>query len=124
MSHVYLLEDDDSFRELLCTLLEEEGHTVCKLTDVADLWKQARRVSNGLAIVDGWGSSYRELSQSDRDLIQTVSAALPMILMSGRAWAASLRPDELGLAGVLAKPFNLEDLLKLVSAVDRAEARA
>jgi DNA-binding NtrC family response regulator len=115
MTAVYLVEDDAALRDLLSEAFEDDGHQVIMLHDVDQIADQVARTGRGVAVVDGWGTSHRELCEADRDKLQRLAATVPTIVMTGRAWVERVRPEELGVLAVLNKPADLNCLLDLIA---------
>ena len=74
-----------------------------------------------LILADFWGRGHRRLSDDDREEILELSGLLPVILLTGRTWAAETSADELGARALIRKPFDLD---ALITAVERALQRA
>jgi len=113
MALVYLVEDDAALRSLLAEVLTDEGHTVVVLRTVEQLTSQGDG-SRGVAVIDVWGVDMRELGSAERQTIREISARMPTIVLSGRAWVETAQREDLGLVALLSKPTDLDALLVLV----------
>lgn len=111
-----VIEDDDVTRELLATLLQEEGFKAVTVADGNQALQIIERLQPDLVTLDlslpGKGGAEILMELWERRLSKTV----PVIVVS--ATTAHLPLNVRALAhSVVDKPFNLDDLLR---AVDRA----
>jgi two-component system, NtrC family, nitrogen regulation response regulator GlnG len=111
---VLLLEDDVALRELLLEAFAGEDIEVVISESFAEVRDAARRREADIVVADFWGGSQRTLPDSDRDDIRELASYLPMILLTGRTWAADTNAEELGARALIRKPFDLDDLLRTV----------
>lgn len=111
---VLLLEDDLALRGLLLEALAGEGFDVRALDTFAELRQAAAAHEGRMAIADFWGGSQRTLPQNERQEIQELCALLPVVLVTGRTWAADTTAHELGARALIRKPFDLDNLLQTV----------
>ena len=111
---VLVVEDDDSVALVLADLLEEEGFEVKRAAngraglDLLEAFRpQLVLLDLMMPILDGWGfrAQQRQLAP---DLAQ-----IPVLVLSG-ARDAVKAADDLGAAGVLAKPFEVDALAEAV----------
>jgi two-component system nitrogen regulation response regulator GlnG len=118
---VLLLEDDAALRGLLQEALGTEGFEVLSFDSYVGIRDEASRGAADLILADFWGRGHRRLTDSDREEILELSGLLPVILLTGRTWAAETNADELGARALIRKPFDLD---ALITAVKRALQRA
>jgi two-component system, NtrC family, nitrogen regulation response regulator GlnG len=111
-----LLEDDVALRDLLVEALDGEGFDVRACDSFEEIHEAAKRQEADIAIADFWGGSQRTLPDSDREEIRELCSHLPVILLTGRSWAAETSAEELGAQALIRKPFDLDLLLKTVAA--------
>jgi len=74
----------------------------------------ARDPATGLVLADFWGTSHARLTPCERDQIRELASEAPTILLTARAWAASIEAEELGLVCILPKPPVLDELVAQV----------
>ena len=117
---VALIEDDAPLRAVLTEVFADEGWGVTTHRTLAEALAELRPRPPDVIVTDGMGSGVRELTAGDRASIRAVAGVAPTIVCSGRAWASTLAPGELGLAGLLVKPVHLGELC---AAVRRAAGR-
>jgi DNA-binding response OmpR family regulator len=111
-----LLEDDLSLRDLLVEALVGEGFDVHAAGSFDEIRRAAAAGEADIVVADFWGGSQRTLPDSDRNDIRELGSYLPVILLTGRTWAADTTAEELGACALLRKPFDLDVLLQTVDA--------
>ena len=111
-----VLEDDHALRDLLVEALAGEGLDVQAADSFDELRLAAARGAADIVIADFWGGSQRTLPDSDREEIRELCSYLPVILLTGRTWAADTSAEELGARALIRKPFDLDFLLRSVEA--------
>lgn len=108
---VLVVDDDPTILSTVQDILEMEGYPVVAAADGAEALRRAGEVRPSLVLLDmrmpgitGWEVA-RELRER--------GIAVPILVMTA-AQDARLWADQIGAAGVLAKPFDLDDLLTAV----------
>jgi DNA-binding response OmpR family regulator len=114
---VLLLEDDVALRGLLLEALTGEDFAVQPCEDFDHLRQRAAERAADLVIADFWGGSQRVLPDDERAQILELCSLLPVILLTGRSWAADTTASELGARALMTKPFDLGNLLDTVERV-------
>jgi CheY-like chemotaxis protein len=111
VKRVLIADDEEMLRNAFAEALREEGYAVVVAVDGQAALDRLRTEPPDLVLMDvmmprlGGDAAYRAMRASD-DL-----PAVPVVLMS----AAVAEPDlDRSIAGYLAKPFELDDLLGLV----------
>jgi two-component system, NtrC family, nitrogen regulation response regulator GlnG len=112
---VLLLEDDVALRDLLIEALDGEGFETHSCASFAEMRAAAARREADIVIADFWGGSQRTLPEADRDEIRELCSFLPVVLLTGRSWAADTSAEELGARALIRKPFDLDFLLRTVA---------
>jgi two-component system, NtrC family, nitrogen regulation response regulator GlnG len=110
-----LLEDDVALRDLLQEALATEGFEVRSCESFAEIRAAAAKRDADVVVADFWGGSQRTLPEGDRDEIRELCSYLPVILLTGRSWAAETTANELGAIALIRKPFDLDNLLRTIS---------
>lgn len=108
---VLILEDEVEWRQVLVELLETEGFTVSICESYALLCEAVRTLPGCIVLADFWGTSHVQLSPGERDQIRDLGRSAPTILLTGRAWADTVTPQELNVVAISAKPPALDDLV-------------
>jgi DNA-binding response OmpR family regulator len=114
---VLLLEDDLALRGLLLEALAGEDFGVEAFDSIGDVSAAAAAGAGDLVVADFWGDSQRTLPDHERDEVRALGSLLPVIMLTGRTWAADTTAAELGAHALLRKPFDLDDLLQTVEQV-------
>jgi len=107
---ILLVDDDADLGEALTEALLLEGCEVRRTDTLAEAVSLASRLSPRLILVD-YQLPGVDVSELIARLRQAVSA--PIVLCTGMEDASELSAA-MGADGVLAKPFSIEDLLRLV----------
>ncbi len=110
---ILVADDSEPVRALVATFLSRRGHRVHPACDGVEAWRCFQDVRPQLVITDlempgadGWDLLWQ---------IRTVSPTTPVVLMTGRTEDdLSLTAARAGAAAVLAKPFFLQDLARVV----------
>jgi DNA-binding response OmpR family regulator len=111
-----LLEDDVALRDLLLEALSGEGFEVRSCSSFHEVRDAAAKSEADIVVADFWGGSQRTLPESERKEIRELCSYLPVVLLTGRAWAAETTAEELGARALIRKPFDLDWLLQVVEA--------
>jgi DNA-binding response OmpR family regulator len=114
-TRVLVIEDDPDIRAMMTEALECEGYDVAQAPDGAEGLRVAREQAPDLILLDLMmpvmdGRTFRANQRLDRAL-----ARIPVIVVS------ALRPDStsgLDAVAYLHKPFDLDDLYRLVARYD------
>ena len=110
---VLVVDDDQDIRELLVSVLEDDGYQAesaqngREALDVLERWKADVVVLDlMMPIMDGWTFADRMHEKWDIPIV-VISAATDLKRHAGRV----------GAAGVVAKPFEIESLLPVIARV-------
>jgi len=112
VSHILLVDDEESIIDVLARSLRARGHTVRTagtgmggLLELTKVVPDVMLLDISLPDITGW-EVLRRMSPTDRERV-------PIIVFSASPLAPS-RVEEFHPAGVLQKPFPIEALLRLV----------
>jgi CheY-like chemotaxis protein len=108
---ILIVDDDPAIRATISEVLGDEGYTVTTATNgaegldaVAGTLPALVLLDRRMPVLDGWGFA-RTLKER--------GVSLPIVVMTAaqdaRRWS-----QEIGAASVLAKPFELDELLQVV----------
>jgi two-component system OmpR family response regulator len=114
---ILVLEDDEPIAQLVLTLLAEEGYEPVRVATHAQALELLATGPWHAVVADGSGPAYDEVDPRDRALFAALGRLAPVIVTTARSWAGHVDPTELGVRAVLAKPYDLEDLLLLLRAL-------
>ena len=120
MANILVVDDELGIRDLLCEILNDEGHTV----EVAENAAQARaarlRERPDLVLLDIWMPDTDGVTLL-KEWLATGALTMPVIMMSGHATIdTAVEATRIGAIAFLEKPITLQKLLK---AVEQALAR-
>ncbi|NJN17103.1 MAG: response regulator [Oscillochloris sp.] len=109
--HILIIDDDPAIRATLTEVLEDEGYSVAAVTNGAEGLSavEAERpkvilLDMRMPVLDGWGFT---------KALRSRGISLPILVMTA-AQDSQRWSQEIGAAGVLAKPFDLVDLLDVI----------
>ena len=112
-SPVLVVDDDESIREFVATIVDDEGYDVATARDGAEALAIARERTPALILLD------MRMPRMNGPEFTAAYRALPgphapiVVMTAGRE--ARQRAEEMGAEGYLAKPFELNDLLAAVA---------
>jgi CheY-like chemotaxis protein len=117
MKIVLVIEDDPVVRRAVAEVLLDAGYGVCEAWS-ADLIPAVPRLHVVVSdVVVGQRTDLETVTSWSRRL--TDRFGVPVVLLTGRDDVVQQEPAFLGVADVIAKPFDVDDLL---TRVDRAAA--
>jgi DNA-binding response OmpR family regulator len=111
---VLVIESDPALGGLFASVLAGEGHAVESVATADEGLARARAESWDACLTDGF---WREAGAALHAYLGELAGCCPVILLSARDWARSARPADLGVAAVVPKPFDLDELLGALAAV-------
>ena len=114
MANILVVDDELGIRDLLCEILNDEGHTV----EVAENAAQARlarlRERPDLVLLDIWMPDTDGVTLL-KEWSTTGLLTMPVIMMSGHATIdTAVEATRIGALAFLEKPITLQKLLKAV----------
>ena len=65
-------------------------------------------------MVDFWGTSHATLATDERELLTDFAHTVPTVLVTGRGWASDEMAEEIGLAALVRKPFDVAEMSEVV----------
>jgi two-component system KDP operon response regulator KdpE len=116
-ARILVVEDDDSIRLLLATVLEDRGHEVRLAGDGEEGLRAAHEARPDLVLLDLGLPGMHGTAVLDHLKADTQLTTVPVMVVS--AWAEEITERDVrarGAADVMRKPFDIDEL------VDRAEA--
>ncbi len=124
MAEIYVVEDDESIREIETIALQSAGHAVKGFSSAADFLGEVKRQVPDLCVLDIMlpDRDGYELVRELRESPQT--AQLPIICLTARTAEVDLiRALEIGADDYMKKPFSVMELLSRVKALLRRTER-
>jgi two-component system, chemotaxis family, chemotaxis protein CheY len=122
MARVLVVEDDPTIREYVLLALSDEGYDVMVAPDglvalefIRDYRPDLILLDMRMPVMDGWefAREYRERPGPHAPVVAMTAA------VDASRWA-----EEIGAADVLSKPFDLDDLLRIVERSVRPDGQA
>ena len=117
MAKILIVEDDDEVRDVLKTLLREEGHEVFEASDGNEAMEQFRLMPADLVILD--------IVLPDKEGLETIidlRRTHPNVKIMAMSGGGRTSPQDyldmakrLGAVEVIAKPFSIDDFLRSVN---------
>jgi DNA-binding response OmpR family regulator len=113
---VLVLDPDPSMRDLIRIILAKDGIETRFCGSPSEVVRIAGEAPFPLLIAGFWGTSHWVLATDEREQIIEVASAVPTILITSRYWATPRTVAGLGLAALVGKPFDIDELRALVAA--------
>lgn len=128
---VLCVDDNRDVVEVVAAILEDEGYAVSALYDFTDdaLLRTIGRLEPDAILLDSAANGGYDESWGLAASIRQRSRPVPVVMFTGHSRdvaeaeeGSSDRTDQAGFAGILQKPFTLDDLVETVArAVGRSE---
>ena len=113
---IVVYELDAGLREVLRDLLEGEHYRIRVATTFDEIRQIVATGTVELVIADTWGPSFGVLNQREFTQIVKLSQSVPLIMLTGKAWAQDAGELNLGTTVVVQKPTDLNLLLDQIAA--------
>jgi two-component system chemotaxis response regulator CheY len=122
MRRILIVEDEPSIRTLLSDMLRDEGYAVITAANGAEALELSRNFAPDIVLLDLWlpimdGWAFLRERQRRHTL-----AAVPVLAMSADRERGLATARDLGATAVVAKPFDLTELLAMVERLVAAPA--
>ena len=116
---VLLVEPDSALAEVLVQVLNDLGYDCRRCRSVVEVGAAATGRPGELAILDTLHVPGL-LAEEHRHALAMLSRVVPLVLLVGDRWQGELLAEDLGVAAVLTKPFDLDRLQQAVEAASSA----
>jgi CheY-like chemotaxis protein len=110
---ILVVDDDTAIREVVAEVLEDEGYAVAMASSGEEALAVVERAEPALVVLDmrmpimnGW--------EFARELSVRSAGRIPILVMTAAVDAVQ-RAAEIGAAGTLSKPFDLDELVAMVN---------
>jgi len=114
---VLLLEDDRPMQSVLRELFGDEGLDVTLCESLAELQAGVKQYPRAVVVSDSWApGDYQHLSAQQRTEIVALAKTTQVVLTTGRHWAKYSSNSELGTTAIIAKPYNVDNLMGAIRA--------
>jgi DNA-binding NtrC family response regulator len=113
---IIIFDDDEDILSICSYILEEQGWEVHTFTDCNDIVEKVARISPDVILMDNWipdagGIIATQTLKKDQALKH-----IPVVYFSANS-DIQLLADHAGAETFLAKPFDLEDLERVIDSV-------
>lgn len=122
MYSIYLVEDDDNIRKLVCYALSKEGYGICGFSVPSEFWAEYQKAVPDLVMLDimlpeeDGLSILKKIRNTDKDV--------PVIMLTAKSSEFDkVTGLDMGADDYIAKPFGMTELVSRVRAVLRRSAR-
>lgn len=122
MARIYLVEDDDNIRKLICYALSKEGHDIIGFPTPGEFWEEYRLQKPELLLLDimlpeedGLSILKKVRAESDTPIIMLTAKGSEFDKVTGL---------DLGADDYITKPFGMTELSSRVRAVLRRSGKA
>ncbi|MFZ7134539.1 MAG: response regulator transcription factor [Eubacteriales bacterium] len=118
MSKILVVDDDEYIRELVCTLLKNDGFNVCEAVDGQDALNKLTDENPNLAVIDLMMPNMNgyELCRKLRKYYEN----LPILMLTAKSELPSkVKGFEAGTDDYLTKPFEGDELILRIKALLR-----
>jgi DNA-binding NtrC family response regulator len=114
MANILVVDDELGIRDLLCDILNDEGHTVELAENAAQARAARHRERPDLVLLDIWMPDTDGVTLL-KEWSATGALTMPVIMMSGHATIdTAVEATRIGALAFLEKPITLQKLLKAV----------
>jgi DNA-binding response OmpR family regulator len=113
---ILVIDDDLAIRDLAADALREEGYRTITLAGHAEAVQHLAAFRFGLILADSAGAGARD-PWPELEAVKDAAGDTPVIIFSAHPPHTFDGYRERGFAGVIAKPFDLDELLETIKAV-------
>ena len=114
-AHVLVVDDTEDIRHLVVVRLKLAGFQTSEAASGADAIEQASAAPPDLILLDWVMPELDGIEVCRRLKANPATAAIPIILLTGRTLPNEERiAVDVGAAGLIAKPFDVDDLVSRV----------
>jgi len=120
---VLVVESDAAVRDALSACLELEHYDVSATADLVGGLQVLAREQCDLILADLYSSTWDMPKIRPLDELARVAPMTPVVLTTTNPEARELQPGSFGLAGILVKPFDLNELFACVTSAQEHRRR-
>jgi DNA-binding NtrC family response regulator len=113
---ILVIDDDLGIRDMAAEALRDEGYRAVTLVNHAEAVQYLRALRFGLILADSAGSGVAD-PWAALEAVKAAAGDTPVIIFSAHPPRVFAGYRERGFAGLIAKPFDLDDLLGTVKTV-------
>lgn len=117
---IYLIEDDDNIRKLVCYALQKEGYEVKGFVSPSEFWQELQNELPSLILLDIMLPEEDGLSVLSKLQSEPKHKDIPVIMLTAKSSEFDkVTGLDMGADDYIAKPFGMTELLSRVKAVLR-----
>lgn len=117
---IYLVEDDDNIRKLVCYALSKEGYEVCGFSCPSEFWEALKKRLPSLVMLDIMLPEEDGISILKRLRRETETETLPIIMLTAKGSEYDkVEGLDAGADDYISKPFGMTELISRVKALLR-----
>ncbi|MCO5936799.1 response regulator [Mucilaginibacter sp. RB4R14] len=113
---IIIFDDDEDILSICSYILEEQGWEVFTFTDCNDITEKVSGISPDVILMDNWIPDAGGIIATQTLKKDEVLKNIPVVYFSANS-DIQLLADHAGAETYLAKPFDLEELEKVVNSV-------
>lgn len=113
---IIIFDDDEDILSICSYILEEQGWEVHTFTDCNDIIEKVAGISPDVILMDNWIPDVGGINATQTLKKDEALKLIPVVYFSANS-DIQLLADHAGAESYLAKPFDLEDLERVINAV-------
>jgi DNA-binding response OmpR family regulator len=117
LMRILMTEDEPVLADLIIEFLRDEGHDVSLVCDLERADQLLRATRWDAWVVDPPANSFAEPDRDCAATLRRLASVVPIVVTTGQLWARRTLPADLGVAAILNKPYDLNDLLQTLESV-------
>ena len=110
---IFIVDDDEAILDVIKIILDENGFRTTVISSANDLFKKLKTVIPDLIFLDIWLSGTDGIEISRKLKTSPKYKKIPVIMISANNQGEEIAKKS-GSDGFLAKPFEIDDLIKKV----------
>jgi CheY-like chemotaxis protein len=115
---VIIFDDDQDILSICTHILEEEGCEVFSFTDCNDVVERVSSINPFVILMDNWIPDEGGILATQKIKNSPATSSIPVIYFSANS-DIRLLAKQAGAEQYLAKPFDLEDLTRIIDLANR-----
>nr|WP_067053366.1 response regulator [Mucilaginibacter sp. L294] len=113
---IIIFDDDEDILSICSYILEEQGWEVHTFTDCNDIIEKVAGISPDVILMDNWIPDVGGINATQTLKKNETLKQIPVVYFSANS-DIQLLADHAGAESYLAKPFDLEDLERVINSV-------
>jgi DNA-binding response OmpR family regulator len=118
---ILVADDEPQIAALVTELLQDEGHTAVHVTSADEAQQRALAEPWDVVMLDTFSSTALDGPDAQlQELVRVLAPRAAVVITTGYSWAQQLTPEQVGARALLLKPFDLDELLRVVDTAREA----